>query len=411
MSDVAPTPLCDLRVVEISDRIAGGYCGKLLVDAGADVVKVEPPTGDPLRRFTATGAVPPAGADSPLFSYLNAGKRSVTTLSDDLLVGADIVIVTATRSAAHARGIDPQRLLEFAPSCVVVTISDFGWTGPWSSRPATEFTLQAWSGCTGFRGDPAGPPISIGGDLGEYMGGAWAASGALALRHRVRNGGPGGHLDMSMLEAMTLMQSSEWLHSQLLQVPPVGRSVEVPSIEPARDGYVGISMVTGQQWLDFAAMVDCPEFTEIPELRFQIGRWDYRDWIRERIDPWMRERTVSEIVELGQLFRLPLAPLGNGSTIPGMDHLAERGVYIENPAGFCQPRAPWLMSVARQAPIRMAPAVGDADDDISWEPRESAPGAPSADLPLDGVRVVDFTAFWAGPSATHSLEAFGADVI
>ena len=136
-----------------------------------------------------------------------------------------------------------------------------------------------------------------------------------------RRGGPGGHLDMSMLEAITLMQSSEWLHSQLLRRPPVKRSVEVPSIEPAKDGYVGISMVTGQQWLDFAAMVDCPEFTEIPQLRFQIGRWDYRDWIRERIDPWMRERTVAEIVELGQLFRLPLAPLGNGSTIPDMDHL------------------------------------------------------------------------------------------
>ena len=111
MSDGAPTPLCDLRVVEISDRIAGSYCGKLLVDAGADVVKLEPRTGDPLRRFTATGAVPPAGADAPLFSYLNAGKRSVTSLSADLLAGADIVIVTATRSAAAALGVDPERLL------------------------------------------------------------------------------------------------------------------------------------------------------------------------------------------------------------------------------------------------------------------------------------------------------------
>jgi crotonobetainyl-CoA:carnitine CoA-transferase CaiB-like acyl-CoA transferase len=104
VSDVAPTPLDDLRVVEISDRIAGGYCGKLLVDAGADVVKVEPVTGDPLRRFTATGAVPPSGADSPLFSYLNAGKRSVTTVSGALLAHADIVIFTATRSSALERG-------------------------------------------------------------------------------------------------------------------------------------------------------------------------------------------------------------------------------------------------------------------------------------------------------------------
>jgi crotonobetainyl-CoA:carnitine CoA-transferase CaiB-like acyl-CoA transferase len=411
VADGARTPLCDLRVVEISDRIAGSYCGKLLVDAGADVVKVEPATGDPLRRFTATGAVPKAGFDAPLFSYLNAGKRSVTTLSDDLLAGADIVVVTATRRGAAELGIHADALLGARPDCIVVSVSDFGWSGPWSERPATEFTLQADSGLTGFRGDPAGPPISVGGQLGEYMGGAWATYGALALHRRVRTGGPGGHLDMSMLEAITLMQSSEWLHSQLLQRPPVTRSVEVPSIEPAKDGYVGIAMVTGQQWLDFAAMVDCPEFTEIAQLRFQIGRWDYRDWIRERIDPWMRERTVDEIVELGQLFRLPLAPLGNGSTIPGMDHLQARGVYVDHPAGFRQPRAPWLMSVAEKAPVRPAPEIGDADSESVWAPRDSMPSQRSAGAPLAGVRVVDFTAFWAGPAATHALAAFGADVI
>jgi crotonobetainyl-CoA:carnitine CoA-transferase CaiB-like acyl-CoA transferase len=188
---MAPTPLGDLRVVEISDRIAGGYCGKLLVDAGAEVVKVEPVTGDPLRRFTATGAAVASGADSPLFSYLHAGKRSVTTISDDLLARADIVVVTATRSGALERGVDPARLLETAPQCIVVTVSDFGWSGPWAERAATEFTLQAWSGLTGFRGDPAGPPISIGGELGEYMGGSFAAFGALGLRRRVRRGSPG----------------------------------------------------------------------------------------------------------------------------------------------------------------------------------------------------------------------------
>jgi crotonobetainyl-CoA:carnitine CoA-transferase CaiB-like acyl-CoA transferase len=411
VGDGAPTPLGDLRVVEISDRIAGGYCGKLLVDAGAEVVKVEPVTGDPLRRFTATGAVVPSGADSPLFSYLNAGKRSVTTISDDLLARADIVVVTAIRSGALERGLDPARLLEIAPQCIVVTVSDFGWSGPWAERSATEFTLQAWSGLTGFRGDPAGPPISIGGVLGEYMGGAFAAFGVLSLRRRVRRGGPGGHLDLSMLEAITLMQSGEWLHSQLLRVPPIARSVEVPSIEPAKDGYVGISMVTGQQWLDFAAMVDCPEFTEIPDLRFQLGRWAYRDWIRERIGPWMRERTVDEIVELGQLFRLPIAPLGNGSTIPHMDHMRERGVYVDNPAGFRQPRAPWLMSVAAPAPVRKAPAIGEANDDSLWKQRQFGVPSKSDELPLAGVRIVDLTAFWAGPSATHSLAAFGADVI
>ena len=367
--DGRPTPLKDVRVVEISDRIAGSYCGKLLVDAGAEVRKIEPPQGDSLRRFSASGSFVPDGTNSPLFGYLNAGKRSLTWSAAnqrhlDELAGADIIVVAATRSQAAQLGIDPQQLLAESPRAVVVTISDFGWTGPYAERAASEFTLQAWSGLTGFRGDPAGPPISIGGDLGEYMGGVFAAFGALAVRRRVEQGGPGEHLDLSMLEAITLMQSGEWLHSQLLQAPPVSRTVEVPSIEPAKDGYIGITMVTGQQWLDFAAMVDCPELTEIPQLSFQIGRWEYRDFIRERIRPWLAERTVEEIVELGQLFRLPIAALGNGATIRDTAYARERGTFVRNPAGFHQPRTPWLMSRCKPAPLRGAPSLGEADNTI-----------------------------------------------
>src|SRR6202012_1891083 len=193
--------------------------------------------------------------------------------------------------------IDPQQVLAEFPRAVIVTISDFGWTGPYADRAASEFTLQAWPGLTGFRGAPAGPPIAIGGDLGEYMGGVFAAFGALAVRRRVERGGPGEDLDLSMLEDLTTMQSSEWLHSQLLQVPPIRRTLEVPSIVPAKDGYVGITMITGQQWLDFAAMVECPQLEEIEQLRFQIGRWAYRDFIREQIGPWLTARTVEGIVE------------------------------------------------------------------------------------------------------------------
>ena len=263
-SESRPTPLHDLRVVEISDRIAGSYCGKLLRDAGEQVHKIEPPQGDWLRRYSASGSSIPEGHSAPFFSYLNAGKRSMTFAPDsqryrDELGGADVVVVTAGRARAEALGVDPQQLLKHSPRAIIVSISDFGWTGPYADRAATELTLQAWAGSPGFRGDPAGPPISIGGDLGEYMGGVFAAFGVLALRRRVEHGGPGEHLDLSMLEAMTTMQSSEWLHSQLLRVPPIRRTTEVPSIEPAKDGYVGITMVTGQQWLDFAAMVECPQ--------------------------------------------------------------------------------------------------------------------------------------------------------
>ena len=414
--DGRPTPLDELRVVEISDRMAGSYCGKLLLDAGAEVRKIEPPQGDSLRQYSATCSPIPDGDGSPLFSYLNAGKRSLTCSPGSEryraeLAAADVVVVTAGRSQAAALGIDPQRLLTDSPQAVIVTISDFGWSGPYADRPASEFTLQAWAGSPGFRGDPAGPPIAIGGDLGEYMGGVFAAFGALAGRRRVEHEGPGEHLDLSMLEAITTMQSSEWLHSQLLRVPPIRRTLEVPSIEPAKDGYVGITMVTGQQWLDFVAMVACPRLEEIEQLRFQIGRWDYRDLIREQIGPWMAQRTVDEIVELGQLFRLPIAPLGNGATIRDMEYMTDRGVFVRNPAGFHQPRPPWLMSACAPAPLRGTAPIGAANDESPWRKRELEHKAASNGLPLEGVRIVDLTAFWAGPAATHLLAAFGADVV
>jgi crotonobetainyl-CoA:carnitine CoA-transferase CaiB-like acyl-CoA transferase len=409
-----PTPLHDLRVVEISDRIAGSYCGKLLLDAGAEVHKIEPPQGDPLRRYTATRSPVPEAA--PFYSYLNAGKRSMTFAPDSAryraeLAAADVVIVTAGRSTAAELGIDPARLLADSPRAVVITISDFGWSGPYADRAASEFTLQAWSGSLGFRGDPTGPPISIGGDLGEFMGGVFAAFGALAVRRRVERGGPGEHLDLSMLEAITTMQSSEWLHSQLLRVPPIRRTLEVPSIEPAKDGYVGMTMITGQQWLDFAAMVECPQLEEIEQLRFQIGRWGYRDLIREQIGPWMAERTVDEIVQLGQLFRLPIAALGNGSTIRDTEYATARGVFVRNRAGFHQPRPPWLMSRCAPAALGDTAAPGADNEELPWQQRETEPQPGPAGPPLEGVRIVDLTAFWAGPAATHLLAAFGADVV
>ena len=417
--DSRPTPLDDVRVVEISDRIAGSYCGKLLVDAGAEVRKIEPPQGDPLRRFSASCSPIPDGTHSPLFSYLNAGKRSLTwpaagPRSDerfhDELACADIVVVTSTRAQAADLGIDPLRLLADNPQSVVVTISDFGWTGPYAERAASEFTLQAWSGLTGFRGDPAGPPIAIGGDLGEYMGGVSAAFGALALRRRVERGGRGEHLDLSMLEAITLMQSGEWLHSQLLQAPPVSRTVEVPSIEPAKDGYIGITMVTGQQWLDFAAMVDCHELTEIPQLSFQIGRWQYRDFIRDRICPWLAEPPsrkssnsdscsgcrLRRWVTAPRSARPPMRPNAGCScaTRRAFTSLARRG-YVALPARIAAQRA-----VARRSQQRHALVQARARRAASRAP--AAARGPSRRRPD---RVL------GRPRRDSSLAAFGADVV
>ena len=264
---------------------------------------------------------------------------------------------------------------------------------------------------TGFRGDPAGPPIAIGGDLGEYMGGVFAAFGALAVRRRVEHGGPGEHLDLSMLEAITLMQSGEWLHSQLLQAPPVTRTIEVPSIEPAKDGYIGITMVTGQQWLDFAAMVDCPELTENPAAEFP-DRAMAVPRFHPRADPAVAGRTHRRRSRRARP-AVPAADRGAGQRRDDPRHgLRERTRRVRaQPGGI--PPAPHAMADVtmrtRVAAERAGARRGRRHHAMARARYREPPSDPR--LPLEGVRIVDLTAFWAGPAATHLLAAFGADVV
>jgi crotonobetainyl-CoA:carnitine CoA-transferase CaiB-like acyl-CoA transferase len=396
------SPLSGIRVLEIGDRIATAYCGKLLRDAGADVVMVEPPAGHRLRHYRPAGVTPSAG-DAPFFSFLAGGKRSITgPIPSELLDSADVVILGATPAEAAAMGLGSDALA--CRTASVITVSDFGWTGPWTDMPATEFTLQAWCGSTGSRGEPDRPPIAVGGDLGEFIAGSYAAFFALAA-HR-----GGGSFDMSVLEAMTTsMQVFSWLRKELMLLEVLGRSTEVPSVERAKDGYVGISMATGQQWQDFCAMVECPDLADVPELRFQLGRWEQRDLVRARTAEFFATHTVAEIVELAALFRIPMTAIGNGETLSGMDHFIERESFLPHPSGFLAPRAPWRMSSTSAQPPALPPALGSTDSPVAWPRRDASPQR--AGLPLDGVRIVDLTAFWAGPTATHLMAMLGADVV
>jgi crotonobetainyl-CoA:carnitine CoA-transferase CaiB-like acyl-CoA transferase len=177
-----------LRVVDLSTEIAGPYCTKLLADAGADVVKVEAPDGDPMRAWTASGAKL-GDDDGALFRFLNTSKRSVVgELGDDhvdeLVAAADLVV----ESSAPAP-LDVGALRRANAGLTVLSISPFGRSGPWSDRPATEFTLQAWCGSTGSRGVPDGPPLHAGGRLGEWAGGAYAAVAAWPVRSAAAGAG------------------------------------------------------------------------------------------------------------------------------------------------------------------------------------------------------------------------------
>jgi len=416
-------PLAGLRLIDLSTEITGPYASKLFADAGADVVKVEPPTGDPLRRWTASGQRLAQGEDGALFHYLNAGKRSVLAdwsagsaaeLVLDLVGGADLVIESFGPGGAAELGVGWEAIHDRNPACSLVSISPWGGKGPWAHRPATEFTLQAATGSTANRGLPARGPVGAGGRIGEWIPGSYAAVGALSAWLSARRTGQGQHVDLSMFECLCLsMTIYHDLNSQFFE-GPLPQGIETPSIEPTKDGWVGLCTITGQQWKDFCALIGHPEVAEDDRFYDAKMRMAHLDFIHRIIHGYTKEHTTEEIIEVMSLARIPVNPLGNGRTLLEMDHLLEREVFIRNPAGFQQPRPPYRLGSREQKPeLRPAPRLGEHTQELEAEEGRRAPLEPEGGgpLPFEGLRVLDLTAFWAGPIATSFLADLGADVI
>ncbi len=395
----------EIRVVDCSVDIAGPYCTKLLADAGADVVKVEAVAGDPLRSW-GSGA---------LFEFLNTSKRSVVAAADDplepLLAGADVVVVDGSRPG------DVAAWRRRRPHLVVASITPYGLDGPWRDWAATEFTLQAWCGSTGSRGLPEHPPLAAGGRIGEWIAGTYAAVAILAALRVVQRGGAGELIDVALLDAMSVtMNTFTSVFAEFAGWPPLRRptrTIEIPSIEPAADGYVAFTTNSAQQFADFMVLIDRPDLREDRELALHLGRFKRRHEALEIIHEYTTRHTTAELLERAALLRVPSGPVGNGETVTGFDHFVERQVFVENPSGrFVQPRIPYRISGVGPRPFEPAPALGAHDGRVDWAPRDRPPPpAGAAPLPLEGVRVLDCTAWWAGPAATHGLACLGADVI
>jgi crotonobetainyl-CoA:carnitine CoA-transferase CaiB-like acyl-CoA transferase len=413
-------PLSGLRVIDLSTWIAGAYCTKLLADGGAEVIKVEPPGGDPLRRWSASGSAVSPDTDGALFNFLNVSKQSVVVEDENtqslasleaLLSSADAVVWSRGSSVAEHTSLAPREILSRHPRLTVTAITPFGLEGPWSDKPATEFTLQAWSGgVVGLaRGRPDRAPVFVGGQIGEWVSGVFGAIGTLAAGRRSN---PGGELiDVSMLEAlaMTLTYYPVTFHDQLGRPMRRKRFVPTPGVGAASDGLVGLGCGTGQQWLDFCAMVEHGEWMDDPKLFLD------RTALAPTIDEWIGARTVAEVLDLASAFRIPNAPIANGSNVATVDHFRERETFVENPRdGAVNPRPPFRLGAGRLRPPAPAPRLGEHA--IEELVRRAAPvraggTTTSVALPFAGLRVLDMTAFWAGPLTGHLMALFGAEVI
>ncbi len=406
--------LAKFRVIDFSSNIAGPYATKLFADAGADVIKVETASGDPLRRWSSTGG-DLAGRDSALFRFLNASKRSVDdapTTVDELIASADLVVEDQVESF----GFDRAGLCARHPQLVILSISPFGLTGPLAERASTEFTIQAEAGSLAIRGLPGAEPYQAGARTTEWMGGTFAGVAALGALRRARRTGLGEHIDFSLQEVMALASTTYLdLMWGLLGRPPVTGSVqnvETPSIHRTRDGFVGFNTNTQQQIQDFLVMIEradlmaTGEFNQVPDRMARLEEWE------GIVNAWTATRDTAEIVELASALRVPVAPVANGKTVLEHEHLVARGIYTEDPSGgFLRPRPPYRVDGEELPPARPAPRLHEHSGKIDARMPKRSDAQAVDDLPLRGVRVLDVSNWWAGPSASHFLGCLGAEVI
>lgn len=382
--------LTGLTVCDLSTGLAGVYAARLCHELGATVGR---PAGLPVHYSDAgTGGLPAARA--ALTGYLTEGS---TPLDPDAvasaIASADLVL-DAGRLGEW--GVPVEELRARRPEVVVVTITDHGLTGPWAGRPATSAVLQAAAGSTAWRGEPSAPPVQAGGEIEQYLAGAYAVAGGLACLRGAAGTGLGDHLDLSVLEVANLgLTTFGTTHASLwdrLGTDFPGRSVQIPAIERTRDGWVGLCTISARQRQDLMILVGRPDLADDESLAYGTAQQQRQDELKTAIVDWAAGLTTAEAVDLASAFRIPVAPVGSGDTLLDNEQLRERGFFTTGADGLARPGPPLRFTEGPVAPPRQDTGVRDG-------------------LPLAGLRVLDLTAWWAGPASTHLLAAMGADVV
>lgn len=417
------TGLANIRVIELGSGTCAPYTGKLFADAGADVIKLETGAGDPMRRYASDPSfLEDREGDGAFFQYLNANKRGVTgEISDpsirELISSADLVIEDFETGSDELAALNVEQLREDFPQLVVLSLSAYGRKGPYAQRAVNEFIIQAESGASSQRGLISQKPYFAGGRIAALVGASYAAVAASAAVMGAHRTGHGEHIDFSLTEtfniAATIYFDLMWSMLGRLEIPGPMRTIETPSIEKAKDGWVGINTNSRKQFDDFLVMIGKEEWVGDAELASVWSRLNRLEEWNEALNAWMSERTVEEIIQKCSDLRIPVAPVGNGKNVLDHEQLKARGVFEMNPAGdFLQPRPPYRMNGKRIRGLAPAPKLGEHNGQI--EPRSvCSPSAATAEaeLPLKGIRILDAAAWWAGPAATQIFGSLGADVI
>jgi crotonobetainyl-CoA:carnitine CoA-transferase CaiB-like acyl-CoA transferase len=390
-------PLTDIRVLDLTQALAGPFCTMLLADLGADVIKIEPPRGDMTR------GMPPFPHDRKqcdyggYFASINRNKRSIVLdlRHEDgrltflrLAETADAVVENSKAGVLDRLHVGYETLRQRNLRIVYAAIRGFGdprtGASPYSKWPAYDIIAQAMGGIVGTTGDQGTKGVPAGASVGDIFPGTLAALGVVSAVHHARRTGEGQFLDIAMYDAIiTLCENIVYNYAwdeRELEPKGSGHPALCPfDVFETSDGAVAIAAPTPHHFHILAAIMDRVDLIDDPKTHDNLARVAHRDEVIEIVSSWTRQRTKAQVVaELGG--RVPVGPVNTAADIFADPHVAARGMLteIELPDGrSVQLPSPALHFAATPAKIYRRPPKLDEHRDEILNELGDAPAASS----------------------------------
>jgi crotonobetainyl-CoA:carnitine CoA-transferase CaiB-like acyl-CoA transferase len=373
--DDLPGPLAGVRVLDVTTTWAGPRCSCVLADFGAEVIKVEMPEGEVVRRL------PPMLPSGESFAHasVNRNKRCISLdlrtdegqeIARQLVAQSDVVVENFRPGTLARWGLGYRDLCAVKPDLIYVSISGWGQFGPKHERAGYDPLAQAESGFISLNGTPEGEPVKAPTFLGDDLAGLHGALGALAaLWHRERTG-EGQHVDVALLDAL-LFQSNGFLTLGALGMPYPRMGNEYVFAAPAniyacRDGHVYAGVVLDSHWRTLVDVIGRADLRE--ELATVSARLAKRDELNRMMAEWCRERTVAQVEEELSTARLAVARIRSYEESARDEHVLARDMLqdVTLPDGSTLPITGPAVKFSR-TPTRIrtpAPEQGADDDEV-----------------------------------------------
>lgn len=371
------TPLAGVKVVELARILAGPWCGQILADLGAEVIKVESPEGDDTRRWGPPFIDHGGERSAAYFHATNRGKRSVTAdfateggraLVRRLAADADVVVENFKVGGLARFGLDWAGLSAVNPRLVYCSITGFGQTGPYAHRAGYDFIIQGMAGLMSVTGEPDGQPQKTGVAIADIFTGVYAAVAVLAALHQRQTTGTGQHIDMALMDVATAITANQAMNFLASGTAPRKMGNAHPNLAPyavfdCADGWIILATGNDAQYRRLCTILGLPALGTAPDYATNADRVVNRAALTAAMTAATRAWRKSDLLAACEAQGVPAGPINDMAEVFADPQVLARGLRID-PGGVPGVRSPMVFSGAALSLDRPSPRLGEHQGEV-----------------------------------------------